>query len=45
MSENAITYERTITAEASAVLPDRPLTAEERAHLGLPPEPEPAQED
>lgn len=36
MTENTITNERTITAEASAALPDRPLTAEERAHLGLP---------
>lgn len=37
----SVEFERTITAEASAAVPARPLTAAERAHLGLPPEPAP----
>jgi hypothetical protein len=45
MTEETVTYERIITAEASAALPDRPLTPAERAHLGLPPEPAPTEQE
>lgn len=41
----AVEYERTITAVAAAAPPERELTPAERAHLGLPVEQAPTEEE